>query len=37
MLNCIPDRSNEIVWIATAYMLSYTALQPLCMYFKYFY
>ncbi|KAG1452766.1 hypothetical protein G6F56_007734 [Rhizopus delemar] len=22
-------RSNEIVWIATAYMLSYTALQPL--------
>lgn len=23
-------RSNEIVWIATSYMLSYTALQPLC-------
>lgn len=25
-------RSNEIIWIATSYMLSYTALQPLCKY-----
>jgi hypothetical protein len=29
-------RSNEIIWIATAYMLSYTALQPLCKQVKEF-
>ncbi|KAI9489344.1 major facilitator superfamily domain-containing protein [Zychaea mexicana] len=23
-------RSNEIIWVATSYMLSFTALQPLC-------
>ncbi|KAF7729145.1 hypothetical protein EC973_004913 [Apophysomyces ossiformis] len=24
-------KSNEIIWIATSYVLSYTALQPLCL------
>lgn len=25
-------RYNDAVWVATAYLISYTALQPLCEY-----